>query len=210
MPSKFGFIERELKLATADLSPERISKELAKFAKQSLAEVIRSGQGSPQYDRYVDGRKGAPEESVRHDGVIRYEFVHWPRVIEIALEELRKRVPRKTGRYAGSFVVLANQKVVVDYTSIPADAEVVIINAQPYTRKMEVGANKTGKKHFDRSELAFNRRFSGAFVARTMFLNVSSGLVPGVPYHLKRSQGRRKDRQAGMPVTYPALVINAV
>jgi len=37
---------------------------------------------------------------------------------------------------------------------------------------------------------------------------VSGGVADGVPYILKGSHGRRKDRQAGQPITYPAIILN--
>ena len=102
-----------------------------------------------------------------------------------------------------------NGRPVTNFDEIPNGAEVIIINAQPYTRKMESGANKTGKRHFDLSKAAINRRFRGAFNAQVQFLKVAGGVDPRVPYVLKRSAGKRKDRQAGMPITYPALLITS-
>lgn len=222
------FFDRELRLATAGLDPAQINAALAKYAKQALREAVAAG-ASPEYIRYVNGREGAVEESVKAPGPILYEFVNWPLIINAALAELDKRAPRKSGRYAASFVVMADQKVVSDYRGISPDAEVIIFNRQPYTRRIEAGANNSaGKRHFDLSELAINRRFSGVFTARTMFLTIASGLVSGVPYILKgqyarlrnarianpakfnRSFPKRKDSQPGQPLTYPAIVINAL
>jgi hypothetical protein len=207
MASSLQFFDRELSVALTDLDPAAMQKELAAFARRSVADVIRSGEAPADYEVFVNGRQGAPEESVELPGPIVYVFSNWKLAIETAIEELQKRVPRRTGRYAASFVVLVDQRVVTDFSNIPAEAEIVIMNSAPYTRKMETGANKTGARHFDLARGAFNRRFSGVFNAQLMFLNVASGLVPGVPWILKRSGGRRKDRQAGMPITYPALVI---
>lgn len=210
MPSTISLFDRELKLATADLEPAAINAALARFAKSSVAEVVRSGQASEHYDRFVNGRLGAPEESVQAPGPIVYEFVNWAVIIGGALEELRRRAPRRSGRYAESFIVIAGGRVITDFSAISGGSEVAILNRQPYSRKIETGANKSGARHFDLAKAAFNRRFSGAFVAQMLFLNVGAGVAPGVPYILKGSQGRRKDRQSGQPITYPALVINVV
>lgn len=203
------FFERELRLAIGDLRPEVMQKNLALFARQSLAEVQANGQAPQTYDRYVNGRLGAAEESVRLPGPILYVFSNWNLVIEAALVELKKRVPQKSGRYAGSFLVVVGGKVVTSYASIPADAEVVIVNSRPYTRRLEVGKSSTGRKHFERAKTALNSRFRGAFSATTMFLKVSGGLHPEMPYILRGSSGKRKDSQAGQPITYPALVLQA-
>lgn len=208
MPSTFDTFDRQLVLATEELEPAKINAALARFARRELAKAIAAG-ASPQYERYVNGVKGAPESAVKAPGPIVYEFINWPIVINAALEELKKRSPRRSGRYINSFVVLANQEPVTDYSKIPADAEVIITNFQPYVRKIEVGANRTGKRMFDLSKIAMNRRFRGGFTFETRFLDIRSGVHPQIPYILKYSQGRRKDRQAGMPITYPSIVINA-
>ncbi|HBF30858.1 hypothetical protein [Rhizobium sp.] len=231
MASKMQFFERDLKLATAGLEPGAINAALAAFAKKELQRVISSGQASTTYERYVNGRSGAAEETVKAPGPIVYQFVNWPLLIRDAISELKTRVPVKSGRYAGGFMVIANQAVVRNYAAIPVNAEVIIINVRPYTRKMESGANKTGKRHFEATKNALASRFRGVFDVDFRYLSVSGGLQNGVPYILKvgararkaaqnnRSSafraGRealsvRKDRQAGMPITYPALIINAV
>lgn len=209
--SGYDEFERNLVFAVEEfVSPAKAGAAMARYAKRELAKAIAAG-ASPYYETYVGGVKGRPETSVRPPEAIVYEFINWPIVIKSALEELRKRAPRRSGTYAASFLVLANQTPVIngDYSKIPVDAEVIIFNVQPYTRRIEVGANNSkGKRHFDLSRLAVNRRFRGAFRAETRFLNIAGGVHPLVPYILKKSQGRRKDRQAGSPITYPAMVIN--
>lgn len=203
------FFERELKLATADLEPEKINALLAQFARQELAKEISSGRASPQYEKFVNGRQGAAEESVKAPGPIVYVFTNWPLVIEAAIEELKRRAPRKSGRYANSFVVVANQRPVTDFASIPASAECIIFNRQPYTRKLETVQAGAGQRMFD-TLLAMRRRFKDAFKFEQKFLDIRGGVAPGVPYILKTTRSRRRDRQAGQPISYPALVINAL
>lgn len=205
----FEAFDRQLVLATASISPANVGKALAQFARQELAKAIAAG-ASPEYDTYVNGRKDAPLESVVPPGPIVFEFVNWGLIVNAALEELQKRSPRRSGRFVSSFVVLANQRPVTDYRSIPSEAEVIIFNAQPYSRKVEVGANKTGKRVFDASRSTLSRRFRDAFTFQTRFLDIRSGVHPLVPYVLRGNQGRGRDRQAGRPISYPAIVINAL
>jgi len=207
--------ERDIKVVTEGLSQTAIAAELAAFAKEELRKAIATGEASSSYDRYVNGVLDAPEESVIPPGPILYVFGYWSLIIRTALEELRRRVPVKSGRYAGGFIVLANGVPVQKYAEIPSDAEVVIFNARPYTRKMEVGANRTGKRHFVNSSQALNRKFRGTSVCQVIYLNVLSGIHADVPYILRGTRSRstrriRKDRQPGMPITYPALVLNMV
>lgn len=205
----FEFFARDLAVATKATEPEAMRLELAAFARRERDALISSGRASPVYDTYVNGQHGAREETVVLPGPIMYVFANWKLVVETALEELKKRVPRKTGRYAASFLVTVNGRVVTDFQTIAPDATVKIINAQPYTRKMEVGGNKTGKRHFELAKSAVNRRFSGAFSATTEFSSAAGGIDPRVPYILRRANGRRKDSKAGMPITYPTLVLTS-
>ena len=207
--AKFETFDRDIKLATEGLAPEAVNVALAKFARSQLRDVISSGQASTTYERYVNGRRGVDESSVIAPGPILYEFTNWPLVVRAAIAELVKRSPKRSGRYAAGFMVLANGAPVRNYSDIGPDAEVIIFNVRPYTRKIEVGANKSfGKKHFDASKRILNGRFRSAFRFEVRFLDMPTGLHPLVPYSLKRSQGKRKSRQAGNALSYPALVMN--
>jgi hypothetical protein len=242
MASTFTMFDREIKLATADLEPAAIQRTLAAYARQSVAEMISSGQAPARYERFVNNRAGASEESVQLPGPIVYVFTNWKLVIETALTELKRRVPSGKSRrskgaggkgYKDSFLVVVGGRVVVDYASIQPDAEVIILNSAPYTRKMEVGGNKTGARHFDLTEGVLRRRFNGAFDVGTKFLKVTGGIDPRIPYILKGQYARRqkailanpkkheaeikahlhhrrKSLGAGEVITYPALVINSM
>ncbi|TGT78001.1 hypothetical protein EN809_003670 [Mesorhizobium sp. M2E.F.Ca.ET.166.01.1.1] len=200
------FFERDLRLATAGLEPDQINAALARFARAELAKAIAGGAPA-QYERYVNGRQGASEETVVAPGPILYVFTNWTVVINAALDELRKRVPRRSGRYAGSFiVVVGGRTVVTDFSKLRPDAEVIIFNPQPYTRKMETGNNGPGRRHFDLSKNALKSRFGGAFEFEFKYVDVPGGIDPRAPYILKRTTRRRA---AGTPLTYPALIINA-
>lgn len=211
------FFEQELRLATADLEPREIEVHLAAFARKSVAELVSSGRASGRYERYVNGRRGAAEESVQLPGPIVYEFSLWEPIIDFALTELQRRSPSKSGRFRRSFIVLANQALVTNFDTIRPSDEVIITNFQPYVRKAEGGVLGVPRYSiFDGAKRALARRFgndgrnSAAFAFETRWLNIEAGVHAQIPYKLKRSQGRRRDRQAGMPITYPSIVITQV
>ncbi len=234
----FEAFDRELRLATAGLEPEAIRKELAAFAKRSVSEIITSGRASPRFDRYVNGQRGLPEEAVQLPGPIVYEFSLWEPIITFALEELRKRSPVKSGRFRNSFIVIVNRAIVTNFDRIGPEDEVIITNFQPYIRKAEGGVLSTKRfAIFDGTKRTLARTFgnegrnSAAFSFETRWLELGSGIHPDMPYILKGSHaggaaatnnrssafraGRttlapRRNRQAGMPITYPAVVINQV
>lgn len=206
--ARFETFARDIMVATEGLSDAEISKSLASFARAELAKSIQSGEGSKRYARFVNGREGAAEESVRAPGPIVYEFMRWDEVLTFALIELVKRSPKKSGRYSQSFVVAARGRIVKSYDDIDANTEVVVFNAQPYSRRIEVGSMNFSVPpgHFEMATSALRRKFGAnqGFRFETKFIKVAAGLHPLVPYVLRRG------RKPGTPLTYPAIVINMV
>lgn len=196
--------ERDLKLAIAGIAPENVAKALADFAKAELANVIASGEGSPLYDRYVNGALGAPESAVVPPGPIIYDFVWWQAIIPYALQYLVDRSPERSGRYKRSWFVMVNGQPAPDPAGIPLDAEVVITNDQPYSRKIDVGHMKMSVPNhiIEDGRQAVMRIFGNIITAKRTLIALPGG------YTLKSSRGsRRKDRAAGQALTYPALVL---
>jgi hypothetical protein len=228
--AKFETFDRDLRLAIADVEPDRINTALAKFAREELERVIQRGEGSPSYRRYVNRIEGAPETAVRAPGPILYEFVWWKPVILFALAELQKRSPRKSGRFASSFIVISGGRMLTDFDDIPADAEIIVTNFQPYIRKVEAGLLGVSRRRvFDGTKRMINSRYGEIVIAETRFLNIATGVHPSIPYILKggsplRSASRssrssafragrsflapRKDTAAGQALTYPSVVLN--
>lgn len=223
--AKFETFDRDIKIATAGLSEEAISAALAKFARSELARVIQSGQGTAAYSRFVNGREGAAEESVKAPGPIVYVFSWWESIISDALSALVAVSPSKSGRFVKSFIVIANGRLVADFSDIEGASEVIITNAQPYVRKIQVGAMKMSvpPRIFEQARKALLAKYTQQLVScQVTFLNIQGGVHPLIPYILKghqrsvsvsksgRSSSRRKDTAAGQPLTYPALVLNMV
>ncbi len=223
--AKFETFDRDIKIATAGLSEEAISAALAKFARSELTRVIQNGQGTAAYSRFVNGREGAAEESVKAPGPIVYVFSWWESIIRDALAALVAVSPSKSGRFVKSFIVIANGRLVTDFSEIDGAAEVIITNAQPYVRKIQVGAMKMSvpPRIFEQARKALFAKYTQQLIScQVTFLNIEGGVHPLIPYILKgnqrgvavsksgRARGRRKDTEAGQPLTYPALVLNMV
>jgi hypothetical protein len=203
-----------MKLAlNADFGPEAMAAELAKFSKQALAEYLTSEEEPPGYVRYVNGRKDAPEESVRVPGPIIYRFVWWPQILSFAMAFLRARSPTggaggHKGRpaYKDSFFVLAEgrEKHPRQWSLIPPDSdEVIITNDAPYHRKVDV--QLAGGKALrisvppgimEDGAAAINARFGGLVRAKRVYSTPHSG-------QWLYQRGRRE----GKPVDSPGIVI---
>lgn len=194
-------IERQLQLATSGLSPDAIRRELAAFAKREVAALIQKGEVPPRYTRFVNGREGAPEESVTLPGPIVYDFDRLSEVIAFALREAEQRSPKKSGRYRESWFVMVGGALWTG-GEIPSGAEVLVTNDQPYHRKIEVGAMRMSVPPgiVEAVYQAVRRRFGNRVRADVRFVTLAGG------YRLKRN-GARRGRRAGDPMTYPALLL---
>lgn len=212
MATGFEFFERDLRVATAGLEPDEINRQVAALAKAELARVIADGIATPNYTRIVNGVADIAEESYRAPGAIVYEFTNWDLVIKAALEELQKRSPRKSGRFASSFIVIVGGRTVVtDFTRIRPDAEIIITNFQPYVRKAEVGMLGVAERVlFAGTARAMANRFRGAFTFTSKFLDVPAGIHSGMPYRLKgHGSHDHISRKSGV-LSYPSIIINPV
>ncbi|KQS95392.1 hypothetical protein [Rhizobium sp. Leaf386] len=208
--------DRELKLASAGLDPRTINRHLADFARAELRKAQAAG-ASRIYQLYVNGRPALSEYEVEAPGPIVYQFSMWNEIVAYALSELQRRSPVRTGRFRNSFIVLIDGKAVSSAKDIPATAEIIITNFQPYIRKAEGGLLGTKRfAIFDGTKRALTRRFgnegrtSSGYLFETKWLNIAAGVHPEIPYILKHSAGRRKDRQRGMPISYPAVIMTMV
>ncbi len=187
----------------------------------------------------MNGRPAQSENEVQAPGPIVYEFALWEPIITFALERLRTRSPVKSGRFRNSFIVIVNQTIVTNFDSVRPGAEVIITNFQPYIRKAEGGQLGVKRRAiFDGTKRDLARQFGnerrnapGIYSFETQWLSLSAGVHPDVPYVLKVGErvraaaqnarssafragrltlSRRKDREAGQPITYPAVIMNMV
>lgn len=213
----FATFDQEIRMATAGISLAAVNKALADFARSELRKAQTSGAASQSYRLYVNGRPAMSEDEVVAPGPILYLFSMWSEIIDFAVAELKRRSPVWTGRFRDSFIVVVNGDIVPSGKSIDATSEVIITNFQPYIRKAEAGLLGTKRfAIFDGTKRALARRFGNegrrayGYLFETKWLNIGAGVHPNIPYILKHSQGRRKDRQAGMPISYPAIVMTMV
>jgi hypothetical protein len=204
------FLSRELTLALdRQIGPQAQAARLAAFSRQRLQEAIASGEASPHYETFVNGRRGR-EETVVAPGPIIYLFNWWPDLLISALQDLRNSVPY-SGRpkaelhYRDRFFVLANGVSVTprEYQNIPVDAEVLIGNSAPYSRKLDV--QLIGREpirvsvppdFFEGAVQVINHRFGNLVTAKRLYTIHFTG-----QYHLVRG------KEAGKPVNSPGIQI---
>ncbi|UFX42070.1 hypothetical protein HAP47_0022685 [Bradyrhizobium sp. 41S5] len=211
--ARISTFERDLKLATAGMAPENIAKELAAFARQELAAVIQSGEGSERYDRYVNGNLGAAEETVVPPGPILYVFHWWREIVEFALQTAVERSPEKSGRYKRDWFIMTPGGVVKSFDEIPINSTVILTNNQPYSRKIDVGHMRMSVPPgvVEDVRKAVMARFGNFVTAKRTMITLPGGYI--LKGHFRRGYRPfartklRKDTMAGAQMTYPALVL---
>jgi len=137
-------IDLELRaIADEELSPEAQSAQVAAFAREQLAEaqeVNRQALGRvPDHVTIVDGRRDAPINAVKPDGVIVFAFELLDDLFSWIAEQLVRHAPVLTGAYRESFVFLADGVPVPAGAIAPAAEEYVFLSPLPYARKIERG-----------------------------------------------------------------------
>lgn len=213
-----------------NLSPQKQSQVLASFARAEVARLQAEGRASLSYNVFVDGRENVPLETVRPDGRIFYIFSGLSEAISFALGYCIARSPRggprskSPGTYRRSWFVLVNGRVWnADFRDIPGDAEVMIVNTQPYHRKLEMtrGGTKATVTYLCVQEI--KKRFRRLY-ANHDFLELPGGPAPA-PYRLKGGfvsrpvtfnerkrivkTGKPKFSNKGEAMTYPAVILRA-
>ncbi|MFT8325521.1 hypothetical protein [Gluconobacter oxydans] len=192
------------------LSPAAQSARLAAVAIKARDQAVRSGDAPPHWVTIVDGRQGAPETSVQPDGFILYKFNVMGLAAQAALQLCKDRSPVRSGRYRDSWMVVVDGRPwTEDMADIPEGVSIMIVNPQPYARKIDTGAMKKMSVPpgiVDAVRKLVQRKFPTVNAARA-FVTIPSGLMENAPYVLRRSRGRSKSRSAGTAMTYPAMIL---
>jgi len=137
-------IDRDIRVTFPDLfDAKQRTQALAQFARQALKEGIEQNRrvlgNEPPHETYVDGRRGASEDTVKPDGRIIYEFELMEELFTWIDEQLLTHSPWKTGRYTRSHVMVVDGRI-AELTAIAGFRdEVFFANTQPYARKIERG-----------------------------------------------------------------------
>ena len=203
--SPFKGFERTISFAPGGAEGKWTAGLLAQFARDELAAAIQRGEATRRHLRAVNGRIDAPEESVEAPGRIVYSFDWVVQAVITALRGFEVVVPRRSGAYAKGFIVVSQGQEVAPMAlrSLKLGAPALIVNTKPYSRKIQVGAKgfETYRGTFDVVARRVRSEYPGLVTVSVRFVSLSGA------YRLKYSQGRRRDRQAGSELSYPALEI---
>lgn len=188
---------------------EEMRKDFALFARQTLAKTISTGEGSPNYDKFVNGRKGAEEETVKLPGVILYKFNWLEHVAVFAVAFLKSRWPAvgpgRGGHYRDSYFILGGGKEILAKDAGQYE-QIIVCNDKPYSRKAHTGSKGFAMPRglFEDCRQAIMRQFGrGLMTVELKFITLAGGYV---------LRGRKKrvnatGRSVGEEMRYPAVQI---
>ena len=199
------------------LDPKARAKLIAGYARKGLAEAQETNRQAlgtiPPHDTFVDGRKGAPLESVDPEsGTILFAFHLFRDVTEWVDAMLVMHSPVLTGRYARSHVFYADGTE-ADAQNPPAAREYVFLNVTPYARKIERGQSRQAPDGVYEAVAALaGRRFgnlaSVAFGFRSPLLSYVAGGANRAERAAVRRQGARRSAMAIEKASrVPAIII---
>lgn len=151
-----------------------------------------------------DGKRGAPIEGAQRLVVIEYGYLR--EIARAALLAAVAKVPKRTGRYASSFILLADGKEIAGLNEITeATREVAVVNTEPYARRLEIGKRADGAPFVIRSSdseaikkasLEIRARYNNVAAVAFAFFDLSAAYV---------IRGGRKPRE----IRYPGIRITA-
>lgn len=148
--AKIDAFDRDITVLLKDtLGPAAQSAAFASYAREVEQEAEVQDKNAlgyvPPHKTFVDGREGADEESVKPTGTIVYEFDLIDDLFIFIDEMLIQNSPLKSGRYVKSHTFYADGVQFDPTGQIPQASEFVIANTQPYARKIEGTAKKSGE-----------------------------------------------------------------
>jgi hypothetical protein len=142
-------IDKMTRTLLAGLNEQRKTMA-AQFARDEIAkaEAVNKAAtgGEVKYTVSVDGRVGAPLESVNtKGGTIVAEFNLGADVLRWIADKLKARSPSRSGRYVAAQVMLADGRETSPYGRVPPADAYMFVDTAPYAAKIEMGKTKSGR-----------------------------------------------------------------
>lgn len=214
-------------------------KTLDKAAADGLAQAARDVQRrieneqaarkgvKPFAQSAVDGQVGKPFEQVRPDGVIYIEFDYREEICKVAFDELRARSPigpAQGGHYRDEHFCLLDGNSLAPL-QVPTGAmlanvnRVVVTNAMPYSRKLEVGLTKSGRSFsvqvephiFQAVALHLSAQYRAVANIGFAYVGLAEAATGGGSFRLSGGRRRRSSRsRRSAAMRFPAIIIDRI
>jgi len=216
--------ETVIRLQLDRYGPQEAQRRHVAAAKAGLAAYLGTQVPRPGVKLEVDGHAAAREEEVKPFGIIVYRFLRMGQIIPYALKMAREfspvgeandTRPGHPGLYRESWFTLVEGRK-VDVADIPPEAEVILTNNQPYSRKINTGAK--GFERYvppgivEKVRQAVLAKFGNLVEAQIVFLDLEAAYTLKHDlrhiYRGRRYGAPRNDARAGMPITYPGVLFS--
>lgn len=136
--TKQQLISQKFAVARANTAAET-QKILVSVAKREHANVMKADPQPASFERFVDGSKGALEESVSEFGNITYVYARINEIVNYIMDTLFDLSPVLSGEYRQSHTIFLNGVAVTNLEAWKPNDVVTITNPMPYARKIEFG-----------------------------------------------------------------------
>jgi hypothetical protein len=125
---------------------QHVRQALIATARSEEARVIREQRARagyvPTLTRIVDGKRGAPYESVSENGLIILQWGYLREIAAVMMDRLRARSPQDQGDYKRGLKLFVGGS---ETDTVPPNAQnLTAVATVPYARKLEVGTRKGG------------------------------------------------------------------
>ncbi|CAH1658705.1 hypothetical protein CHELA1G11_12869 [Hyphomicrobiales bacterium] len=171
------------------ISAEAAASMRADIAREALAEAQEQNRKAlgrlPPHETYVDGRKGAPLESVKPTGTVLFEFDLYNELFSWIGEQLVLHSPVLTGHYRQSHLFFADGAAVDPGAALPEAGEYLFVNDRPYARMIEGGSSDQAP--------------DGVYEAVAALANRRFGNVARIRFTYRTVVGSRKDASTRQP-----------
>jgi len=213
--------ETVIRLQLDRYGPAEAKRRHIAAAKAGLAAYLGTQSPRPSVKLEVDGHAAAAEEEVKPFGIIVYRFLRMSEIMPYALKMAREfspvgqandTRPGHPGLYRESWFFLVDGRK-TDEVDIPPDAEVILTNNQPYSRKINTGAK--GFERYvppgivEKVRQAVLAKYGNLVEAQIVFLDLEAAYTLKHDlrhiYRGRRYGAPRNDARAGMPITYPGV-----
>lgn len=188
-------------IVSRDLAPAAQKRAAAQFARERLAEAIRTNRQAtgrePEYEQIVDGRTGAPLDSVGLPGRIIFRFDGGlGRVFEWIGDMLVRNSPVLTGEYSRSHRFFAGGREIDPGGDVPPADEYTFLSVAPYARRLEKHHEPAGI--YEAVATMARQRFGDIADVRFSFRSPAESGLPSSP----------ASRRAARDSRVPAIVIS--
>lgn len=204
--------EIAINLHVQNMTGPAVKEFHVRTARRLLGEFMARQSAKPMVSLEVDRRPAQSETEVKPFGLIVYRFNRMREIVSFALRELERLSPVRSGAYRRSWMIVSlavasrvgrpgtTSKGPIGLDMLDGAHTVTIVNPLPYARKVHTGAKgfEVPAGIIEKVRQLILKRYRRVAYAGIQFINLSPG------YRLK------KPPRSGQPLTYPALVIEAL